>query len=395
MRIAQVTTAAVAIQYLLLNQIRELEKAGYEVTAVCAPGPEVDRLRREGVEVHTVAMERELSPWRDLQTLFRLIRYFRSQRFDAIITHTPKAGLLGPLAARIAGAPLVIHTVHGFLFHDRMPLLRRGAGLVFEFFTALFANHLFFQSAEDVQIAERLRLKSSDRIFHVGNGIDLSRFTSTDEARANLRKSLGIPDEAFVVGTVSRLVWEKGLREFFAAADQLSRQYPNMLFVVIGRTEPDQRDGLTQEEVDRLKEKPYLRFLGHRDDVHLLYQAMDLFVLASHREGIPRALMEASACSLPVIATDIRGCREVVVDGETGLLFTKKDIKGLVAAIQEIYRQPNEQRRMGSAGRKHIVANFDERLVVGRVLNNLTKLIATDSIERFEKKKRWSMGRVT
>jgi glycosyltransferase involved in cell wall biosynthesis len=395
MRIAQVTTADMAIQYLLLNQIRAFEKAGYQVTAVCAPGPGVDSLRKQGLQVHTVAMERELSPLRDLQTLARLIRYFRSQRFDAVITHTPKAGLLGPLAARLAGSPLVIHTVHGFLFHDRMPLLRRWAGMAAEIFTALFANHLFFQSSEDVEAAKKLHLKSSERLCHIGNGIDLSRFTSTtaEQERRDSRKRLGIPAEAFVVGTVGRLVWEKGLREFFGAAHQLSRQYPNMIFLLIGPIEPNQKDGLTQEEIDRLNDLPYLRILGHRDDVHVLYQVMDLFVLASHREGIPRALMEASASSIPVIASDIRGCREVVVHGQTGLLFTVRDVTRLASAIVELYRDPNRRVRMGQAGRNHIVTNFDEKAVAVKVLNKIEKLLVSDSADSFGRKKRWSMRR--
>ena len=395
MRIAQMSTADMAIQYLLLNQIRAYEKAGYDVTAVCAPGPAVDGLRKQGLQVHTVAMERELSPWRDLQTLVRLIRYFRSQRFDAVITHTPKAGLLGPLAARLAGVPLVIHTVHGFLFHDRMPLLRRWVGMAAEIFTALFTHYLFFQSSEDVEAAKRLHLKSADRLVHIGNGIDLSRFvcTTTEPEKRDLRKRLSIPDDAFVVGTVGRLVWEKGLREYFAAAHQLAQQYPNMVFLLIGRIETNQNDGLTQEDIDRLNDRPYLRVLGHRDDVQLLYQVMDLFVLASHREGIPRALMEASASSVPVIATDIRGCREVVVHGQTGLLFTVRDVTGLAAAIEALHGDPNRRVRMGEAGRSHIVTNFDEQAVVVRVLNKLEKLLASDSSVRFGRKKRWSLGR--
>jgi hypothetical protein len=125
LKIAKVSTADIAIQMLLLNQIKALQGMGHDVTAVCAPGPWVSRIRSEGVRVETVPMARELSPAADIRALWHLYKLFRSQRFDVVHTHTPKAGLLGPLAARLAGGPVVGHTIHGLLFHDQMPAWRR------------------------------------------------------------------------------------------------------------------------------------------------------------------------------------------------------------------------------------------------------------------------------
>ncbi len=380
-QIAQVVTADIALRYLLFNQIRALQEAGYEVTGVCADGPHVEPLRRMGCPVDVVPIERELSPLKDVRAFYALYRYFKSKRFDVVITHTPKAGLLGPLAAQIAGVPLVIHTVHGFLFHDRMPPMRYLAGIVAEALTALGADYLFFQSLEDLQTAQRLRFKSGGRVFYVGNGVDTSRFSPNGfrDTRDKLRTDLKISSKMFVVGTVGRLVREKGYGELFQAASILSRRYSDMLFLVIGPGEPGQRDAFTHRDLKRLGASSAIRFLGHRDDLPCLYGAMDVFVLASHREGIPRALMEASAMELPVIASDIRGCREVVIHGKTGLLFPLKDAQALATAIEEIYKNRQVGLGLGRAGRLLMVEKFDERLVCERIATKLAELLSKNS----------------
>ena len=125
LRIAQVATSGVSIMLLLLDQIKALEADGHSVVAVCAPGPWVESVRSEGVTVHTVPMEREISPLHDIRSALGLARCFRQHKFDVVHTHTPKAGLIGPIAARLARVPQVVHTVHGLLFHDRMPRSRQ------------------------------------------------------------------------------------------------------------------------------------------------------------------------------------------------------------------------------------------------------------------------------
>jgi glycosyltransferase involved in cell wall biosynthesis len=376
-RLAQVATADVTVRYLLAEQIRFLRDVGYEVTAICSPGPYIRDLVAEGIDVHPIPMARELSPLADARSLRALVRHFTEANYAGVITHTPKAGILGPLAARLARVPVVIHTVHGLLVHDRMPLLRRVVGLAIERFTAAFSDYLFFQSRDDIAFARRSRLKPISRLLYLGNGIDPQRFSRKKDPglRASIRRRVGVPETAFVVGTVGRLVWEKGYAELFRAAAILAEKYREMCVVVIGSVEPDQRDGLTPQDLDRLRGRSNLRFLGHRHDLPELYAMMDLFILPSHREGIPRSLMEASAMELPVIASDIRGCREVVVDGVTGLLVPVRDAAALAAAIARLYRQPEVAHAMGQAGRAHIVVNFDERAVLDRLRDHLEDLI--------------------
>ncbi len=370
-KIAQVATIDLSIRFLLLDHIQALQAAGYEVVAICSPGPWVEQLRRMGINVETVEMARELAPIRDLQSLLALRRCFRRHGFDVVHTHTPKAGLIGPLAARLAGVPKVVHTIHGLLFHDRMPRWRRWLFWLPERFTASCAKYLLSQSREDVEVALRTHLCRPGKIEWLGNGIDVESFAPARVGAAGweLRRSLGIADSDFVVGSVGRLVYDKGFGELFAAAESITAAHPEVKFVVIGPEEHGQQnDAVPAARLAALQAKGAVRFLGWRNDTPQCYAMMDLFVLPSHREGVPRACMEASASGLPVIATDIRGCREVVKHGETGLLVPVRDPVALAAAIERLRSDRSLARAMGEAGRRHIVANFNHQQVLDRLL---------------------------
>ena len=365
LRIAQVATADLSIAVLLMDHIHALKADGHEVVAVCAPGPWVTKIRAAGVQVETVEMAREFSPLRDLQSLFALRQLFSGQQFDVVHTHTPKAGLLGPVAAQWAGVPWVVHTMHGLLFHDRMPRWKGCAYWLPERFTAAFSDVLLSQSREDIAVALATRLCSGKKIRYLGNGVDVQRFCPAEGARHERPEPLKPSD--FVVGCVGRLVYEKGFSELFQAARQLTREHADIRFVIVGPREHQQKDAVPEKILEELTRSGAVTFAGWSDDMRAWYTAMDLFVLPSHREGIPRACMEASAMGVPVIATDIRGCREVVKHGETGLLLPPKDPARLAAAIEQLYRQPELRRRMGQNGRRHIVENFSQRQVLDRL----------------------------
>lgn len=385
MRIAHVTSSDLSVRFLLLNQLVELQKAGFEVAVVCGEGPWAAEVCTRGLQVFTVPMRREVSLADDLRALKALIRLFRQERFDVVHTHTPKAGLLGPLAARLVRAPHVVHTVHGLLFHDRMPLFRRLPFILAEAATGRFVDHLLFQSREDMTVATRWRIASPTRIHYQGNGIDVHRFDPARipaERRLALRREWGFPADAFVIGMVGRLVREKGYEEFFAAADALSPRWPHVRFLVVGPVESDQRDTLNIEAECPPTLRPRLHWLGMRLDMPELYSTMDVFVLPSYREGIPRALMEASAMGLPVVASDIRGCREVVVAGQTGLLVPPRDPVALAVAIEAVIKHPTEAKAMGQAGRAHILAHFDEAQVVDRLITFYRNVLGAEGRSR-------------
>lgn len=374
-RIAQVATADFSVRSLLSGQIRALQQRGALVTALCNPGHAVPDLERMGIPVVGVPMKRRLSPLQDLASLWRLRRAFKAGRYDAVITHTPKAGLIGPVAARLAGVRAIIHTVHGLLFHEHTP---PGLARLFqaaEQWTALWTDWLFFQSREDLETVRRLHMAPAEHLYYIGNGIDLKRFDpAAAGSRDAKRRELGLEPDDFVVGTVSRLVYEKGVGEFLDAAEMLLPTFPQMRFLVVGPAEPERPDAIPPERIRSLAETGRFVFTGRRRDMPELYSAMDLFVLASHREGVPRAVMEAGAMGLPVVATRIRGCREIVRDGVTGLLIPVRSAPDVAVAIASIANDGCGP-QMGAAGQAIVRAFFDEELVNRRIADALEEIL--------------------
>jgi glycosyltransferase involved in cell wall biosynthesis len=359
-----------AMRFLLMDQIKCLQQQGHEVIAVCGSGLWVESLRKEGIPVEVVEMAREFSPFRDVVSFFALLRCFRKYRFDVIHTHTPKAGLLGPIAAKVARVPVVVHTVHGLLFHDRMPSWKRWLFWLPEKITAVFSDFLLLQSSEDVATAASSGLCSKRKITYLGNGIDVVTFSSSQPrgSRRSAREKIGVSDTDVVIGTVGRLVYEKGFADLFAAVAELIERHKSWKFLIIGPKENGHRhDAVPASQMEALSRTGSVIFLNWRDDVSRWYAAMDIFVLPSHREGVPRACMEAAAMELPVIATDIRGCREVVKHNETGILVPIKDSKALVAAIEHLGQDRVRRIALGRRGRRHILKNFDRELVFYRL----------------------------
>ena len=379
LKIAQVATSDVSIRLLLLDQIKALEADGHEVVAVCAPGPWVEQVRSAGVTVQTVPMVREMAPIHDIRSVAALVRCFRQHKFDVVHTHTPKAGLIGPIAARLARVPQVVHTVHGLLFHDRMTRLRQTIFWVPEKITATLCDRLLSQSREDMERAVRSRLCSRKKIAYLGNGIDVARFAPpASYDRTEKLRQVGLQASDFVVGSVGRLVKEKGFAELFAAAEALTARYPRIKFVVIGPRETDQDDALDPVYMDDLQRRGVVRFVNWCEDMTQWYAAMDLFVLPSYREGIPRACMEAAAMMLPVVASDIRGCREVVLNGVTGLLVPPRNVPVLMEAIETLHNERSRARQMGEAARQHIVESFNHKDVCRRLCEFYAQLAGAE-----------------
>ncbi len=232
-----------------------------------------------GIRVERIPFVREPSPLADLKTTHALWSLFRSRRYDIVHSHTPKAGLLSPVAGRLAGTPVVLHTVHGLLFHDRSRPVEKALGAVCEFWTARFAHRLLSQSREDLQVAARVHLKAPELIDYIGNGIDIKRFHPgvAVGARERLRAELGVGPGEVVIGMVGRLVREKGFLEFFDAMREVMKVRPNVRTLIIGPTEKDQSDGLDPVALASTLDPSRTTWLGHRSDVAELYSAMDVF----------------------------------------------------------------------------------------------------------------------
>jgi glycosyltransferase involved in cell wall biosynthesis len=371
-RLIHVTTTDMSLALLLGPQLRAFAAAGYEVIGMSAPGAWVAELEGAGIQhVPLQHATRAVAPARDIRALAELRARFRALRPDIVHTHNPKPGVYGRLAARAARVPVVVNTVHGLYAtpHDRWAKRALVYGL--ERVAARGSHAELVQNPEDVEVLARLGIPRT-RLHLLGNGIDLDRF---DPARvsaaqvAAVRAAIGAGPDDVVCGLVGRLVWEKGYREVFAAAAQLRTRLPQLRMVVVGPRDDDKADGITAIDVERAEREGGVTFLGLRHDVETLYAAMDIHVLASHREGFPRSPMEASAMGVPVVATDIRGCRQTVDDGITGRLVRVRDAGSLAAAIEALALDAELRARMGVAARAKAARDFDQRRVIATTLS--------------------------
>jgi glycosyltransferase involved in cell wall biosynthesis len=368
--VLHLATVDLSLAKLLLPQLVAFSEAGYDVVGVSAPGPYVRELEAEGIcHIPLERSTRSADLRADLAAAAEFVRICRRLRPAIVHTHNPKPGVYGRLGARVANVPVVINTVHGLYAQPEDPLGRRAAVYGLERFAAACSDAELLQNPEDLPVLRRLGVPA-ERLHLLGNGVDLARFDASSHAehRPRVRAELGVSDDEVVVGLVGRLVAEKGYREVFAAASQLRASHPHVRVVVVGPPDHDKADAITQHELDRAADSAGIHFLGMREDVERLYPAMDLYVLASHREGFPRSAMEAAAMGLPVIATDIRGCRQVVDHGRTGLLVPVRDPAELARAIGQLADEPRLRVEMGRDARRKAVSEFDDRRQVSTTL---------------------------
>lgn len=382
-KIAHITTVDMSVRHLLLNQLLSLRTAGFDVTAMSAPGPDIRPVEDAGIRHLAVPFTRRMAPLADLRAAWVLWRTFRRERFTIVHTHQVKAALFGQAAARLAGVPIVVNTIHGFYFHERTPPLKRGGWVLIERMAAKCSTLLLSQNREDIPTAIAARICSADKIEHLGNGIDIRRFdrsrVSTNRVAA-LKRELGMPEDAVVVGFVGRLVREKGILELFEAVRELRHSFPALRLLVVGPVDAVKNDALTPAAASHCGIDDIAVFTGYRQDMPELYAVMNVCVLPSHREGLPRSPMEASAMGVPCVATDIRGCREVVLDSDNGLLVPVGDARALAHACARILRDPELASAMGRRGRELALERFDERHVFERVRSAYARLLARRGI---------------
>jgi glycosyltransferase involved in cell wall biosynthesis/ribosomal protein S18 acetylase RimI-like enzyme len=376
LRVAHLTTTDLTLRYLLLGQLRRLSAEGYEVTGISAPGPNADALQAEGIRhLPWRNATRSWNPVADVRALAELVALLRRERFDLVHTHNPKPGVLGRVAARLAGTPLVVNTVHGLYATPEDRLRKRAAVLGLEWLAGRCSDLELYQSEEDLAWAGRLRLARKGRGHLLGNGTDTGFFDPArvpPERKAALRRELGLPADALVVGAVGRLVAEKGYRELFAAAGAVRQADPRVRFLAVGAPDLDKADAISEAELAAAAGD--VAVTGWRDDVRDLLAVMDVFVLASWREGMPRSAIEAAAMGKALVLTDIRGCREVARHDREALLVPPRDPGALAAAISRLVADPALRERLASAARRRALERFSEKDVAERVVAHYRRL---------------------
>lgn len=403
-RLIHLTTTDISLELLLGPQLSAFVDAGYEVIGVSAPGDHVEAIEARGVRHIPLAnATRSMDPLKDLAALGELHRLFRRERPTIVHTHNPKPGLYGRFAARAARVPVVLNTVHGLYAMPGDDWAKRAVVYTLEHAASWCSQAELVQNPEDLVTLRRRIREPASKLVLLGNGVDLTRFApsagvghqpgqqagpsastrserSRAEARERLRREWGADDATVVVGAVGRLVLEKGYGELFDAWRNLTAATTNTraLLVVAGPSDDAKADAVPQGVLDAAAG---VVFLGMRSDVEDLYAAMDLYVLASHREGFPRSAMEAAACGLPIVATDIRGCRQVVEHRRTGLLTPVRDARSLAEALRELIDDEPLRAHMGAAAAHKARAEFDQSRVIDTTLGTYARLLRANGIE--------------
>ena len=364
MKIIEVINVDFALRHFLLPLMRGIRARGHTVIGVSAGGSQLDHARAEGFDVRAVPLARSLSPVASWRAYSALVDLFRAERPDLVHAHMPISGFLARLAAWRAGVPVIAYTCHGFLFNQPGPLWRRALGFVVEWIGGRLTDIHTTVSTEEAADARRLHIHASST--PVGNGRDPARYHPDPAARARIRTEFGVAEDRPVVVIVSRLVRHKGHPELLAAMRDVDAE----LWVVGDRLASDHGEDL-EPYFAASGLGPRLRRLGYREDIPAILAAADIFVLPSHFEGLPMSVIEAMLSGLPVVATDISGPREQVVDGETGFLVGLMDVPALAGALQRLAADPDLRTRLGAAARARALDLYDEGRVVARTLDLL------------------------
>ncbi|RKN85652.1 glycosyltransferase family 4 protein [Paenibacillus ginsengarvi] len=382
-KILQVCAIDISVDGLLKPLVLESMRQGYVVHNACTDTGRFAQLEQQGLTMRNVPIDRKISLISNLKSLFRLYRLMKTEKYEIVHVHTPVAAILGRVAAKLAGAKHIIYTAHGFYFHDGMSQVayRVFYGLE-KFFAKYFTDWLLLQSREDYELSLDHRFTSSDRIMHLGNGVDVrNKFNMQrlDPNRlATLKEQFGIAHGDIVFSFIGRFVKEKGVLELLEAFTRLRSCRPRVKLLMIGDVLQSERDQETRLRIEEQLKGPGIIAPGYRKDIPDLLALSDVFVLPSYREGLPRSIIEAMAMGKPVIATNIRGCREEVIQGENGLLVKKGNSAELFDSMLELADDGIKREVFGRNGRQMAEAMFDESVVISNQIRLFDALCFPD-----------------
>ena len=367
MKVCQLCAVDFTLKFFLLPLIDGMTKEGWQVEAVCSDGPYIKNLVQEGYKIKNIDIPRNLNLILIFSAIYKLYRLFKKEKYDIVHVHTPLASIIARIAAKLSGVKLIIYTAHGFYFHENMKPLKFYFFVILEKIFGFITDILFTQSFEDQQFAIKFNFLSKKKIFNIGNGVDINKFNPNNIKKKTLFKSkLMIPKGSFTIGLICRLVKEKGLLEFLNAAEKVSENFPNVYFVIVGeRLKSDHNDSV-EKQIIKTKTKigKKILFLGNRNDVPQILSVLDLYCLPSWREGMPRSIIEAMMMGKPVLATNIRGSREQIINQKTGVLVPVNSSISLEKEMINLIQDKKKCYKYGLAGRKRALKYYDEKKII-------------------------------
>lgn len=373
-KIVIMATISYSINVLIKKQPKYLTQYFDSVELIGADSGDIDTIiKREGVEFFPLNMERKITPLKDLKSLFTLILHLYKNRPDVVYTFTPKGGLLGMIAAFFARVPTRIHNVVG------MPLMeakgKRKTILKWtEKATYFFATHIYCNSFGLKEYINRNLTKKEVNVVGYGsiNGVDAEFYkdTFTKEQKNNTRQAIGFKEADFVISYMGRVVKDKGIDELIEAFKMLNKQYNDVKLLIVGKFEDD-LNPISIQNKKLIESHDDIRFIDFQNDLREYLSISDLFVLPSYREGLPNALLEAGSFGIPLVATDINGCNEIIIDEVNGKLVEKKSIESLYLGMKKLYKNNSLYDSIKTSVRDSIVSRYDQKFFLEELKKNI------------------------
>jgi glycosyltransferase involved in cell wall biosynthesis len=354
-----------------LSLARFLRTKGWDPVLASPPGSYVPRILDEGFRWRSIRMNRKgLLPYQEIMSIIRLMVLYRRENPDFLHHFTLKPVLYGSLAARWCRVPSVVNSVSGlgylFLTKDvRGRLVRKCASLMFKYALSKDNVRIIFENPGDRDyFLDRGLVPSWKTIVIRGVGVNLEQFSPQPE-----------PDEPVLVVMASRMLWDKGVKEFVNAARLLHQRYPEARFALVGAPDPGNPTSIPEEQLTAWVTEGVVEWWGHQDDIQDVFAKCHIVTLPSYGEGLPTVLLEAAACGRPIVASDIPGCREVVRQGETGLLVPIRDFERLANALENLIINIDLRIEMGRRGRQLVETQFDQHFINQKTFDLYNELI--------------------
>lgn len=385
-KIVRITTVPLSLQKLLTGQMRYMRSQGFEVTMVSSDFDGKQQLEADEDSVFVpLNMTRKVSPIKDLKSLIEMYQLLKKLKPTIVHTHTPKAGLIGMMASKLAGVPIRLHTVAGLPLMEKTGLMRKLLE-VMETLTYACATKVYPNSTHLKTFISKAKFTNDAKLKVIGNGssngINTNAFTLTEEIKATadqLRQQLNFTAANFVFIFIGRLVKDKGIEELVGAFIQLSQQYPQLKLLLVGPEEPE-LDALSAECLQNIKHHPAITHVGYQADVKPYLAISNALAFPSYREGFPNVPMQAGCFNLPAIVTDINGCNEIIIPRENGLIIPVKDAKALQYAMEQLYTDTELYKHMANNARKFIVDRYEQQKVWTLLLNEYQILLKSQNL---------------
>ena len=384
-KLIRITTVPISFKVLLKGQLRFMASNGFDVKGVSSEEEELKEVREnEGIMMEAINMSRKITPFQDLKSLWEMWNFLRKEKPQIVHTHTPKAGIIGMLAARLAGVPHRLHTVAGLPLMEATGIKRKILNFV-EKLTYSSATRVYPNSKGLYDFILQNNFTQSNKLKIIGNGssngINTTLFSPdqvTETERVTLREKLNIQPDDFVFVFVGRIVSDKGINELIKAFSELQTAENNestgIKLLLVGGLESD-LDPLNPETLAEINQNKDIISAGFQQDVRPFFAISDALAFPSYREGFPNVVMQAGAMGLPSIVSDINGCNEIIVEGENGLIIPSKNVEKLKEKMLTLARDKNLYIKLKENSRRMIENRYEQSVVWKALLEEYEGLL--------------------